>query len=123
MPGFDAVYGPFGPVRGRVVPRGWRLVPAVVAGLLWLVAVALLLRVPGDFGWARQHLRSSPGDNIVWFWPQLEVVALVLALTVAHGLSIVAHGGRRAAPSLVLGSRYGTWGTVIVTVMTAGLLA
>ena len=59
----------------------------------------------------------------MWFGPTLEVWAVLLALGVAHALSVLAHGRWRGAPAVVRRSRYVTWAAVVLTILGAGLFA
>ncbi|MCU1624005.1 MAG: hypothetical protein JWL79_2850 [Frankiales bacterium] len=101
------------PGEGAVVPHGWRLLSALVAGVLWSGAVALLVAIPPNVQWARQHVLSSRGDNIVWVGVVAEFVGAGLALVLAYPFSLLAHGDRRSAPTAVKAARVLTWAVVI----------
>jgi predicted permease len=99
--------------EGGLVPHGWRVVPALVAGLLWSAALAALTLVPTNVQWARQHVLSSPGDNIAWARVDVAFVAAGLALALAYPFSLLAHGDRRSAPTAVKAARVLTWAVVL----------
>ena len=101
------------PGEGAVVPRGWRLAPALVAGLFWSAALAALVLVPPNVQWARQHVLSSPGDDIAWVGVGAELLAAGLALAIATPFSLLAHGDRRSAPTAVRAARVVTWAVVL----------
>ena len=96
-----------------MVPHGWRLLSALVAGVLWSGAVALLVAIPPNVQWARQHVLSSPGDNVVWAGVGLAFVGAGLALVLAYPFSLLAHGDRRSAPTAVKAARVLTWAVVL----------
>lgn len=100
----------------RLVPTGWRLAPAILAGLLWSGALALASRLPPVVAEARALARQSPPEPIGWAQVFFALVPVLLLLALAHGLSLAGHGGRDA-PRPVRVARATTWLAATVLVL------
>ena len=87
-----------------------RRAPALLAGLLWLAAAGTTVVLEPHVAFARRHALESPLDaGVGWFRPALDLVAMALLVAGAHGLSVVAHGGRGNAPRAVRTARVVPW--------------
>ncbi len=92
------------PEHGRVVPRGGRLVVALAAGVLCLLALRVLVAVPGQVRFAHLYAQWAH-EGIGWFPVLVSWTAIGLLVGLAYVLSVVAHGVGRGAPRLVRATR------------------
>jgi hypothetical protein len=109
-----------------VIPHGRELVLAVAAGLLWVLAVIVLIPYPDHARRGILELQGLGGEGLVAGLASLRLIGAGLLLTVAHVLSSRAHGtavlfsrgldGMRArtpGPPVVLAVRVLTWTAVV----------
>jgi hypothetical protein len=78
-------------VRGPVVPTDRRLLPALVAGSIWLAVVLLLVPVPAELRAAVAEHQAT-GEPVQFGPPLLRLLSSVPLLLLAHVLSVGAHG-------------------------------
>ncbi len=105
-------------VRGRLVPGGDRLIAALAAGILWLLAVAVMVRVPAAVRTAALSAQRTR-EGVAWAGVGAALVACGVALGVAAVLSSRAHGSAAAAPWQVRLLRALTWTAFAVLVFGA----
>lgn len=95
--------------RGRLIPHGWQLSAALAAGMLWLAAIALMLRLPSDVRTATLYQQRTH-EGVAWFGVGMTFIACGILLLVAAALSSRAHGSGATAPWQVRLVRVLTWG-------------
>lgn len=115
---------------GKVVPEGRELALALTAGVLWVLAVALLVPYPEHLRRGILDVQDGVPSSVTYGLAQLRLLGALCLLALAHVLSARGHGTaflvmrlagmrvRTVVPRCVLVARVLTW--LAVTALVVG---